>query len=460
MHTISLICLAGPLKGQVFRLNKGGPVFLFGRYSKATCSLAADPAASHLHFLIDTSDNRVRIIDLGSTNGLVINERHLGGKQGAPFTDFITLKSGDTILAGACLFRLSAVEEANTSEYRSDSAVSSSHSSSAVIASGNAPRPTGSASRKVGSSRTQHRLTAIISQDTVQQRLDGMDGESQPEEELPRVDGFTILELIGGGGKGVVYRAIKDDTGDSAAIKMMMFRSKSKRQRSIEMFRREIQITRQLHHPHIIRYLADGISGGAPFLALEYVEGGNLDTIIGDSPGGRMDLPAAVPLFIQLLEAVAYMHQHSLVHRDIKPKNVLLDLRRGGTYAIKLSDMGLSCRFTSASVSEFLPIISEGGTPAYMPPEQLTDLTRAIPQSDVFSSGATFYQMVTGRPLYDFTDKDQNETIINGEITPIRELRPDLPFSITTVIDKALSYQPENRQANAFEMLEEFKNAL
>ncbi len=451
--TISLICLAGPLKGQVFRLNKDGPVFLFGRYSKANCSLAADPAASHLHFLIDTSENRVRIIDLGSTNGLVINERHLGGKQGAPFTDFITLKSGDTILAGACLFRLSAVDDANTTDYRGDSAASSGHSSNSALSSGGG-------SRKIGSSRTQHRLTAVINQDTVQQRLDGLETDAQHGEELPRVEGFTILELIGGGGKGVVYRAIKDDTGDSAAIKMMMFRSKSKRQRSIEMFRREIQITRQLHHPHIIRYLADGISGGAPYLALEYVEGGNLDTIIGDSPGGRMDLPAAVPLFIQLLEAVAYMHQHSLVHRDIKPKNVLLDLRRGGSYAVKLSDMGLSCRFTSASVSEFLPIISEGGTPAYMPPEQLTDLTRAIPQSDVFSSGATFYQMLTGHPLYDFSDRDQNETIINGEITPIRELRPDLPFAITTVIDKALSYQPENRQANAFEMLEEFKNAL
>ncbi len=456
MLTISLICLAGPLKGQVFRLNKGGPVFLFGRYSKANCSLAADPAASHLHFLIDTSDNRVRIIDLGSTNGLVINDRHLGGKQGAPFTDFITLKSGDTILAGACLFRLSAVDEANTTDFRTDAGAPAAHQGGTS--------PAGGSSRQMESSRSQNRLTAIISQDTVQERLESLEGEKPggplSAEELPHVDGFTILELIGGGGKGVVYRAVKDDTGDSAAIKMMMFRSKSKRQRSIEMFRREIQITRQLHHPHIIRYLADGISGGAPFLAIEYVEGGNLDTLINDSPGNRMDLPNAVPLFIQLLEAVAYMHQHSLVHRDIKPKNVLLDLRRGGSYAVKLSDMGLSCRFTSASVSEFLPIISEGGTPAYMPPEQLTDLTRAIPQSDVFSSAATFYQMVTGRPLYDFTDKDQNETIINGEITPLREIRSDLPFPILNVIDKALSYQPENRQANAMEMLEEFKRAL
>ncbi len=110
MLTISLHCIAGPMKGQTFRLH-GGPVFIFGRYAKSHFSLAADPAASHIHFLIDTSENRVRVIDLGSTNGLVINERHLGGKLGTPFTDFVTLRSGDTVLAGACLFRLNVTDE-------------------------------------------------------------------------------------------------------------------------------------------------------------------------------------------------------------------------------------------------------------------------------------------------------------------------------------------------------------
>ncbi len=90
MRNISLHCLAGPLKGQVFRLT-GGPVFIFGRYAKSTFSLAADPAASHLHFLVDISEDRVRIVDLGSTNGLVINDRHVSGKQGPPTREFVTL---------------------------------------------------------------------------------------------------------------------------------------------------------------------------------------------------------------------------------------------------------------------------------------------------------------------------------------------------------------------------------
>ena len=173
-----------------------------------------------------------------------------------------------------------------------------------------------------------------------------------------------------------------------------------------------------------------------------------------------MDLPAAVPLFIQVLEAVAHMHARYFVHRDIKPKNILLDLRRGGGYAAKLSDMGLSCRFSEMDAEEFFPIVTEGGTLAYMPPEQLEDLSRAIPQSDVFSAGATLYQMLSGKLVYDFGDDPEPEAILEGEIRPLGELRPELPRPVTEVIGRALSYAPENRHENASVMLSAFKEAL
>ncbi len=435
LQSVSLHCLAGPLRGQTFRLD-GGPVFIFGRYAKAHFSLAADPATSHLHFVVDISDDRVRILDLDSTNGIVINEKHHGGKQGPPMRRFQTLQSGDTVLAGSCLFRVAVAEAAPFKELASilDAAPA------AGSAPGEKPGESGDAFEIAGGFGT---------------------GDNFNPDALPSIDGYTILEKIGGGGKGVVYKAIKDDTGAEAAVKMMLLsRSKRKKQRLLETFWREIQITKQLDHPNIVRYLGDGVSGGAPYLALEYVEGGTLDELIRRSADGRMDLPQAVPLFIQLLEAAAHMHGRFLVHRDIKPKNVLLDLRRGGTYAAKLSDMGLTCRFTDLDAGEYLPIVTEGGTPAYMPPEQLTDLTRAIPQSDVFSAAATLYHMLTGELLYDFAGRDQTEAIIESNIRPIAELRPELPSAVAGVIDKALSYTPGNRYEDASEMLFAFKAAL
>ena len=454
MPNISLLCLSGPLTGQIFRLS-GGPLFIFGRYPRANCSLAADPSASHLHFAIDVSDSRVRIIDLGSTNGLVVNDRHYGGKTGTPVVDFVALKNGDIIMAGSCVFRLNQ-ETPRTSRATTQA---EERKKSAIIP--NLYRPATQHAR-----RPAPAYHDTVSTDTVlsppvsappgeETTVDGAEKDAP----FPEIVGFTIVEKIGGGGKGVVYKAVKNDTGAAAAIKLLLSH-KGHRLRSIEVFRREILVTRQLSHPNIIRYLGDGLAGGDPYLALEFIAGGTVDELISSSPGGRMDLPEAVPLFIQILEATAYMHSLFLVHRDIKPKNILLDVRRGGSMAAKLSDMGLACRVTSHDMDELFPIVSEGGTPAYMAPEQLLDITRAMPQSDVFSLAAPVYHMLTGTLLYDFAGRDQREAIIEGNIKPILYLRPDLPPGLANAISKGLSYNPENRYENAQEMLDAIKQAL
>lgn len=448
MRTITLNCLSGPLKGETFKLD-GGPVFLFGRHHKAGCSLAADPAASHLHFLIDTSDRRVRIIDLGSTNGLVINDKHIGGKKGEPFTDFITLRSDDTILAGSSLFRITIVDSSTSAilQTTADESTQSDIPQSAPVPA-ELPKPTVNAPVSSSSARYHTRLSTGRYAPPILQ-----------ENGLPAIPGFTLIEKIGEGGKGIIYRGVKDDSGAAAAIKILAL-SKQGTLRAMESFQREIEMTKRLDHPNIIRYLGDGFTGGAPYLAAEYVGGGTLVELTDSSQNKHLTVPQAVPLFIQLLEATAYLHGLGIVHRDITPKNVLLDLRRAGSMAAKLSDMGQASWISSGELSEYMPISGYREMPAYMPPEQLTDPVRAIPQSDVYSAGATFYYMMTGALMFDFTGKDAKEIVIEGKIIPLGQARPDLAPGIIHVISKALSHSPDDRYADGQAFLDEFRRAL
>lgn len=414
MDKVFLQCTSGSLSGNTFILE-GGPVFIFGRYNKATINLSSDPSASQLHFLIDTSDNRVRAIDIGSTNGLVINDTLYGGKFGKPPTEFITLKDGDIIIAGGNQFRLGIGEAPSGAT------------------------PVYSGGRHVAEGETRK---SVVESSSI----------------FPDIEGYRILERIGTGGRGAVYKAQDLTANSQVAIKIMLTRTLKKR-RALDSFKREIQITKQLDHPNIIRYLADGIAGERPYLVLEYANGGNLDQYIRKTPEKRLAFADAIPLFLQILEAVAYMHGRSLVHKDVKPKNILLDIQPETNIVTKLSDMGLSSRMAN-SYDSFMPAVNEGGTPAYMPPEQLTDITKALPQSDVFSSAATMYQMLSGKLLYDFKDKDQVTTILDGNIIPILTLCPDLPGRFAEVINKSLSYYPENRYADAGEMLKAVKKSL
>jgi hypothetical protein len=441
-------CLSGPLAGQNFQLD-GGPAFIFGRYSRCHFRLTADPAASQLHFLMDISEDRVRIVDLGSTNGLVVNDVHYGGRFGKPIVDFLTIKHGDSVLAGGSFFRLNIEGEDDDDKAAIDALKAALDSGAKHLVKPVRDRDFSGASDFRSESDDDKDRTAI-----------GPSTGKMTEtgSRFPEIEGYVMLGRIGVGGRGAVYKVIKVDSGEKAALKMLLPKT-IKKPRAVEVFSREIKVTKQLDHPNIIRYLDNGVANDIPYLALEFAEGGNLDDYIRRSPDGRLDFGEAATLFVEVLEGLAYMHEKSLVHKDVKPKNILLARGKDGMTA-KLSDMGLTSRMSTNMVDNFLPLVAEGGTPAYMPPEQLVEFTQALPQSDVFSAAATFYQMLSGELLYDFKGKDQAAVILDGNIRPILTLRPELPGRTAEVINKALSYYPENRYADAGEMLVALREAL
>jgi serine/threonine-protein kinase len=285
------------------------------------------------------------------------------------------------------------------------------------------------------------------------------DERSSPMPELP---GYAIVGKIGKGGKANVYHAIRKSDNLPVAVKILLGKTISK-PRALDLFRREIEITKQLSHPNIIEYIEDGTADGAPYLVLEYADSGSLDEFIYEHPERKLGFVEAKPIMFQVLEALAFIHHQGLVHRDIKPKNILFKTGRDGMLTAKVSDLGLAGRIALGVSRDAVPsLVGEGGTPAYMPPEQLLEINRVLPQSDVFSAAATFYQMLTGATLYKFgTDpKDRASTIIDGEITPILQLRPDLPSGLADVISKGLAYYPEHRYADGQEMLEAMRHVM
>ncbi len=428
-------CIDGPLKGQNFRLE-GGPAFLFGRYAKMGFCLAADPTCSLLHFLIDTSDERIRILDLGSSNGIIVNNIHFGGMHGEPMQEFFPLKSGDTILAGSSLLRLTVVskEDLDDSFFLPDTTAQDEHNPD----------------------------ESWWDSDFWNSCADTTDTVSDTDDFrriFPFVKGYTLLAEIKGDPGSTIYRAVKDDTGAEATVRIL-YPGKRENRRPLALFHREIQMTKQFDHPNIIRYLDDGVTNGAPYLAVEYVDGGTVEDLIRRSPGGRMELPQAVPLFIQLLEAVAYMHSRYFVHRDIRPGNILLALRGGGMHAAKLAGLGLARKFSGMETAEFSPVAAEKEAPEYMPPEQTANFPWVVPQSDVFGCAMTLHQMLDGMAACDVEGSGQPAPTPGRMPARIPALRPEISRPIRDVIAKALSPLPADRYEHASAMLLAFKHAL
>jgi serine/threonine protein kinase len=212
--------------------------------------------------------------------------------------------------------------------------------------------------------------------------------------DLPETIGpYRILELLGAGSAGVVYRAERGEGGPQAAVKTVRL----PREAMVDSLRREIHALARLRHPGIVRILDEGLHEGVPWYAMELVEGGR--TLRARLSEGPLPLSAALSLARRLCTPLAFLHGEGLVHRDLKPENVLVRARDGAQARDVgrpvLMDFGVSARFIGQSGRETLQI-GEGltGTVAYMAPEQI----RGEPvdaRADLYSLGCVLYELVT-----------------------------------------------------------------
>ena len=268
------------------------------------------------------------------------------------------------------------------------------------------------------------------------------------------VAGYRVEALIGRGGMGAVYRADEEGLGRKVALKVIA-PELAQDERFRERFLRESRIAASLDHPHVIPIYQAGEQDGVLFLAMRYVEGSDLAKVVAED--GALEPKRAVDLLSQIAEALDAAHEKGLIHRDVKPSNVLI-ARAGGREHCYLGDFGLTKRTGSLSgVSVAGEIV---GTLEYVAPEQITG-GALDERSDVYSLGCVVYECLTGQsPFPRATDVALLWAHVHEEPTPPSKARPELPKELDTVLTRALAKEPGRRYRSAGELLAATRSAL
>ncbi|GEM_PF-2061490 len=260
-------------------------------------------------------------------------------------------------------------------------------------------------------------------------------GGHEPIEPGRTIGGYEVVEPIGAGGMGVVYKARQAHLDRFVALKVLP-RHLADQPDFEERFRREAKALASLSHANIVGVHDFGIADGVSYLVMEYVDGVNLRSILREK---RLTPEEAIRIVPQLCDALEYAHGEGIVHRDIKPENILID-KKG---RVKVADFGLA-KIVGGEATQLRSITRTDvvmGTPSYMAPEQLEDSKRVDHRADIYSMGVVFYEMLTGElPLGSFAPPSQKVQV---------DVRLD------EVVLKTLAKEPERRYQHASEVKED-----
>jgi serine/threonine-protein kinase len=264
----------------------------------------------------------------------------------------------------------------------------------------------------------------------------------------PKVGNYLLVEKLGAGGMGAVYRAQRMSDNQVVALKILP-RSKATDEEFRTRFEQEARAAFELSHPNIVRALDMGQADGYHYIAMEYVEGRDLFSVLEER--GKLTVPEALDIAVQMAEALEHAHGERLVHRDIKPDNILID-KQG---VAKLTDLGLVMEEAPAGGR---PRITRRGlamgTPFYFSPEQARGEEDIDIRSDIYALGATLYEMVTGKPPFEGESAAavMLQHIQDQVISP-KEIDRSLPDGLCRVIEKMMAKDREDRYQDPTELL-------
>jgi len=261
---------------------------------------------------------------------------------------------------------------------------------------------------------------------------------------------YSLRSKLGSGGMSTVYLA-QDETLDRLVAVKVLHREISDQPDQLERFRREARSAAKLSHPNLVTVIDAGEDGGTPFIVFEYIEGETLKQLI--QRVGPLDIDEAVAYAIEIGRGLAAAHARKLVHRDVKPQNVLIDPEGRA----KVTDFGIARSLESDGMTQTGRVL---GTTDYVSPEQAMG-HEVDERSDVYSLGIVLYEMLSGDvPYHAETQVGVAMRHVNDPMPDIQELRPDVSAALASVIDQATAKEVEARHGSVEELLEDLESTL
>ncbi len=291
-------------------------------------------------------------------------------------------------------------------------------------------------------------LEATVDADDVDFRRHAR-AQSVPNGKIP--PGYRMVRLLGKGGMGIVYKAIHLPLNRPVALKMILAGANASAEQ-IRRFQREAEAAAQLTHPNIVQVYSVDSHRGLPYFSLEYVDGSTLSTLIHEA---SLSDEQAAKLMMQVARAVHYLHEHEILHRDLKPQNILVT--HDGIP--KVADFGLAKLLSDGDEETKTGDVL--GTPGYMAPEQARGEKSLGPTVDVFGLGAILYAVLTGRgPFVAPTPIETIRRLMYDDPLAPSKLQPTINRDLETICLKCLEKDPARRYQSALEVADELQRVI
>jgi protein kinase-like protein/FHA domain-containing protein len=385
---IRLVVESGPDSGRDVVLAEGD-VFTVGRDPSASLPLA-DERASRVHVKLKVKDGVVYIRDMKSRNGTLVNGERVG--------DVRALRAGDRIQIGDTTLGLAG--EAARAPARP------------------APAP--------------------------EEEPPAENGEKENGEKT--IAGYRITGKLGRGGMGVVYRATQLSLNREVALKILS-KKLTQDPTFVEKFIREARAAAQLNHPNVVQVFDVGNENDVYFISMELVSGGTLQALIDEK--GKIPASQSLPYAVDAAKALVYAQKKGLVHRDIKPDNLMIS--EAGV--VKIADLGLARSIQESQAGGKGEAGGVFGTPHFVSPEQAQG-QKVDGRSDIYSLGATLYTLLAGStPFHGKTAAEIVSQQIKAQPIPLREIDAEIPEDVSALVAKMMQKNPADRFASAEELL-------